>query len=187
MSNPGRKHWDAVKGVMRYLHGSKDMCICFGDKDESVVGYTDSDYAGDLDKRRSTSGYVFTFTGGAVSWRSRLQDSVVLSTTEAEYVAATEACKEAIWLSRLVGDLGISIEMPVLQCDSQSAIQLAKNPVFHAKTKHVEIKYHFIRDMLEDKRLQIVKVPTENNPADLLTKGLPSEQFAHCRALMGVG
>ena len=187
MSNPGKKHWEAVKGVMRYLNGTKDMCICFGRKEACVMGYTDADYAGDLDKRRSTSGYVFEFTGGAVSWRSRLQDCITLSTTEAEYVAASKACKEAIWLGRLVADLGISVEMPILHCDSQSAIQLAKNPVFHAKTKHVDVKYHFIREVLEDKLLQFAKVHTSENPADLLTKGLSSERFAHCRALMGIG
>lgn len=129
----------------------------------------------------------FTLTGGAVSWRSRLQDCVTQSTTEAEYVAASEACKEAIWLSRLVADLGIKEEMPVLHCDSQSAIQLAKNPVFHAKTKHVDVKYHFIREVIEDKQIQLVKVHTTENPADLLTKGLPGDSFAHCRKLLGVG
>ena len=142
MSNPGKKHWEAVKGIMRYLNGTRDMCICFGSQEACVIGYTDADYAGDLDNRRSTSGYVFTYTGGAVSWRSRLQDCITLSTIEAEYVAATKARKEAIWLARLVGDLGMNVEMPVLHCDSQSAIQLAKNLVFHAKTKHVDVKYH---------------------------------------------
>ena len=110
-----------------------------------------------------------------------------MSTTKAEYIAATEACKEAIWLARLVKDLGIAVEMPTLHCDSQSAILLAKNPLFHAKTKHIEVKYHFIREMLEDKLMKLVKVHTDDNPADLLTKGLPPERFAHCRALMGVG
>ena len=186
MSNPGKKHWEAVKGVMRYLNGTKELCICFGKKEACVLGYTDADYAGDMDKRRSTSGYVFNFTGGAVSWRSRLQNCTSMSTTEAEYIAASEACKEAIWLARLVGDLGISVEVPTLHCDSQSAIMLAKNPVFHAKTKHIAVKYHFIRDVLEDKLMELVKVHTDDNPADLLTKGLASERFAHCRALMGV-
>ena len=110
-----------------------------------------------------------------------------MSTTEAEYIAVSEACKEAIWLTRVVRDLGITIEMPTLHCDSQSAIMLAKNLVFHAKTKHVDVKYHFIRDILEDKLLELVKVHTNDNPADLMTKGLPPERFAHCRALMGVG
>ena len=186
MSNPGKKHWEAVKGIMRYLSGTQDMCICFGKRDASVEGYTDADYAGDLDKRRSTSGYIFMFAGGAVSWRSRLQSCTSMSTTEAEYIAASEACKEAIWLARLVRDLGITVETPTLHCDSQSAIMLAKNPVFHAKTKHIEVKFHFIRDMLEDKSLHLVKVHTDDSPADLLTKGLPPERFAHCRSLMGV-
>ncbi|MCO5579792.1 hypothetical protein L7F22_033654 [Adiantum nelumboides] len=122
------------------------MRICCGSQDLSVRGYTDSDYTGDLDKRRSTSGYVFTLAGGAISWRSRLQDCITQSTTEAEYVAANDACKKAIWLGRLVANLGIKVDMPELYCESQSAIQLAKNPVFHSKTKHIDVKYHFIRD-----------------------------------------
>ncbi|MCO5583240.1 hypothetical protein L7F22_037149 [Adiantum nelumboides] len=162
MSNPGKKHWEAVKGVLRYLNGTKDRCICFGKGKLSVVGYTDADYAGDLDKWRSTSGYLYTF-------------------------AASEACKEAIWLTRLVGDLGIVREIPVLHCDSQSVIQLARNLVFHAKTKHVDVRYHFIREVLEDKRLQLVKVHTDDNLADLLTKNLSSERFTHCKELMGIG
>ncbi|MCO5609880.1 hypothetical protein L7F22_064113 [Adiantum nelumboides] len=153
----------------------------------SVKGFTDSDYAGDLDNKRSTSGYVFTLAGGAVSWRSRLQDCVTQSTTEAEYVAASKACKEAIWLGRLVTDLGIKEHVPMLHCDSQSAIQLARNPVYHSKTKHVDVKYHFIKEMLEDNRIQLVKVHTTENPADLLTKGLLTASFAHCRKLLGVG
>ncbi|MCO5595029.1 hypothetical protein L7F22_049066 [Adiantum nelumboides] len=148
---------------------------------------TDSDYAGDLDNRRPTSGYVFTMAGGAVSWRSRLQTCVTQSTTEAEYVAASEACKEAIWLGRLVTDLRIKEEPLMLHCDSQSAIQLARNPVYHSKTKHVDVKYHFIREMVENKQVQLVKVHTTDNLVDLLTKGLPGESFAHCRKLLGIG
>ena len=122
-----------------------------------------------------------------MSWRSRLQTCVTQSTTEAEYVSTSEACKEAVWLGRLVIDLGIKEQMPMLHCDSQSAIQLARNPVYHAKTKHVDVKYHFIREMLEDKQIELVKVHTTENPADILTKGLPGESFAHCRELLGVG
>ncbi|MCO5564231.1 hypothetical protein L7F22_017889 [Adiantum nelumboides] len=115
------------------------------------MGYTDSDYEGDLDNKRSTSGYVFTMVEGAVSWRSRLQTCVTQCTTEAEYVAPSEACKEAIWLGRLVTDLGIKEETPMLHCDSQSAIQLASNLTYHSKTKHVDVKYHFIKEMVKDK------------------------------------
>ena len=161
--------------------------ICYGSQELSVKGFTGSDYAGDLDNRRSTSGYVFTLAGGAVSWHSRLQTCVTQSTTEAEYVAASEACKEAIWLGRLVTDLGIKQQTPMLHCDSQSAIQLARNLVYHSKTKHVDVKYHFMREMLKDKQIQLVKVHTTENPTDLLTKGLPEESFVHCRKLLGVG
>ena len=118
MSNPSKKHWEAVKGIMRYLSGTRNMCICFGKRDASVEGYTDADYARDLDKRRSTSGYIFMFAGGAVSWRSCLQSCTSMSTTEAEYIAASVACKEAIWLARLVRDSGITVETPTLHCDS---------------------------------------------------------------------
>ena len=91
----GKKHWEVVKGVMRYLNGTKELCICFGKKEACVLGYMDADYEGDMDKRRSTSGYVFIFTSGAFSWRSRLQNCTSMSTTQAEYIAASEACKEA--------------------------------------------------------------------------------------------
>ena len=94
--------------------------------------------------------------------------------------------QEAIWLTRLVGDLGISIEVPTLHCDSQSAIMLAKNPMFHAKTKHIAVKYHFIRDVLEDKLMELVKVHIDDNSTNLLTTGLASEWFAHWQALMGM-
>ncbi|MCO5561090.1 hypothetical protein L7F22_014711 [Adiantum nelumboides] len=124
---------------------------------------------------------------GAVSWWYRLQTCVTQSTTEAQYVAASEVCKEAIWLGRPVTDLGIKEETPMLPCDSQSAIQLACNPVYHSKTKHVDVKYNFIREMVEDKQIQLVKVHTTDNPADLLTKGLLGKSFAHCRKLLGVG
>ena len=93
-----------------------------------------------------------------------------MSTTETEYIVESEACKEAIWLARLVGDLGISVEVPTLHCDSQSASMLAKNPVFHAKTKHIVVKYHFIRDVLEDKLMELVKVHTDDNLQIFLPK-----------------
>lgn len=185
MANPGKKHWIAVKHILKYLKGTANKCLRFGNNDASIVGYTDSDYGGCADTRRSTSGYVFIFAGGAISWRSCLQSCTSSSTTEAEYVAASEASKEAIWLARLLGNLDIE-QVPVLHSDSQSAIALAKNPVFHSKSKHIEVRYHFIRDILADKRLQLVKVHTDDNPADALTKSLASERFDHCTELMGV-
>ena len=172
---------------MRYLKGTQDVCICYGKSDASMQGFVDADYAGCADSRRSTTGYVFTFTGGAISWISRMQKCIALSINGTEYDAAAEACKEALWLSRLVGALGILGGIPVLHCDSQSAIMLARNPVFHAKTKHIDVKYHFIREVLDSKLLELVKVHTDDSSADILTKSLPSEKHAHCIKLMGVG
>ena len=186
MSNPGKKHWDAVKLILRYLSGTKDKCLCLGRGDASIIGYTDSDYAGCADSRKSTSGYIFLIMGGAIAWRSRLQECVALSTTEAEYVAASEACKEAVWLSRLASDMGIPQHVPKLLCDSQSGIGLAKNPVYHAKTKHIGVRYHFIRECVSNGYISLEKVVSRENAADALTKALPHDALEHCCHLMGI-
>ena len=151
-----------------------------------LKGFCDSDMAGDVDTRKSTSGYVFTLAGGAVSWCSRLQRIVALSTTEAEYISATEASKEAIWLARLCSEFGLPDKAPVLGCDSQSAICLAKNAMFHARTKHIDVRYHFIREVLDDGLVTLIKVDTSQNPADALTKCLPKAQHQLCIEMVGV-
>jgi ribonuclease HI len=152
--------------------------------DSLVVGYVDSDYAGDLDKRRSTTGYVFTMAGGSVSWRSTLQSTVALSTTEAEYMAVTEAIKEAIWLHGLVADLGIEQERVTVYCDSQSAIHLAKNQVHHSRTKHIDVRFHFIREILKEGDILLQKIGTADNPADMMTKVITGVKFQHCLDLI---
>ena len=129
----------------------------------------DSDWAGDIDSRRSTSGYVFTMFGGAISWMSKQQPVVALSTTEVEYMEATHACKEAIWLKRLCSDVGVDAGQITICCDSQSAIFLAKNPTFHARTKHIDVQFHFVRDMVEDGKVNLEKVDTAKNVVDALT------------------
>ncbi|GKE22936.1 retrovirus-related pol polyprotein from transposon TNT 1-94 [Tanacetum coccineum] len=115
-----------------------------------LVGFTDSDMAGNKDNMKSTFGYLMTFTGGAVSWQSRLQKCVALSTTEAEYMAATKACKELLWLKRFLQELGFKQQRYAVLCDNQSAIHLAKNSMFHKRTKHIDIRYHWIRDAIRD-------------------------------------
>ena len=129
---------------MRDLIHTKCMHIFYGSQVLSVRGYIDLDYAGDLDRKRSTSSYVFTLAQGVVSWQSLFQKCIMLSTIGANYVVTIEACKEAIWLGRLVIDSGIKSEMLQQHCDGYNAKQLAKNLVFHAKTKHIDVKYHFI-------------------------------------------
>ncbi|PKI62641.1 hypothetical protein CRG98_016912 [Punica granatum] len=107
-----------------------------------LVGYTDADMARDIDSRKSTSGYLMTFAGGAISWQSRLQKCIALSTTEAEYIAVTEGCKEMLWLQNFLQELSLKQERYVLHCDSQSAIHLCKNPTFHSRSKHIDIKFY---------------------------------------------
>eukprot|EP00253_Pinus_taeda_P017565 PITA_17565 len=141
---------------------------------------------GDLDKRRSTSGYVFTLADGAISWMSKLQNIVALSTTEAEYIAASHACKEAIWLKGLFGEFGRSQDNIKLFCDSQSAIHLAKNPAYHSKSKHIPIKYHFVRQVITERGLSLGKVYTKENCADMFTKPVLLEKLRWCLASLGL-
>ena len=145
MADLGKEHWNAVNWIFRYLTGTRDFGILFDQRASTeAVGYVDSDYAGDLDSRKSMTSYVFRFAGGPICWKSTLQDVVALSTTEAEYMAMTEAGKEAVWLSGLVNELGFKQDSMVLHCDSQSAIHLVKNQVYRARTKHIAVRYHKI-------------------------------------------
>ena len=146
----------------------------------------DVDYAGDLDDRRSTTGYVFTLTGGPICWRSMIQPMVAMSTTEAEYMAAAEAAKEALWLTRLVKELGIQQVGVSLYCDSESAIYLAKNQVYHARTKHIDVRFHKIRVLVATGELLLEKIHTSENAADMLMKPITADKFKHCLDLTNV-
>ena len=137
MNNPGKEHWMAVKWILRYLRGTTNQELCFGGSNISLQGYVGADMAGDRDNRRSTTGYVFTVGGIVVSWVSKIQSVVALSTIEVEYVAAREASKEMIWLQRFMDELGKKHDMGTLYSDSQSAIHLVKNSAFHSRTKHI--------------------------------------------------
>ncbi|RVW58633.1 Retrovirus-related Pol polyprotein from transposon TNT 1-94 [Vitis vinifera] len=186
MSRPGKQHWEAVKWILRYLKGSLDTCLCFTGASLKLQGYVDADFAGDIDSRKSTTGFVFTLGGTAISWASNLQKIVTLSTTEAEYVAATEAGKEMIWLHGFLDELGKKQEMGILHSDSQSAIFLAKNSAFHSKSKHIQTKYHFIRYLVEDKLVILEKICGSKSPTDMLTKGVTIEKLKLCAASIGL-
>ena len=176
LANPGKQHWEAVKWILRYLKGTSHHCLCFGDNNIVLEGFTDAYMARDVDTRKSTTGYLHTFTGVAVSWVSILQRVVTLSTVEVEYIGTIEACKEMLWMQQFLGDLEIKQEKYVLYCDSQSAIHLAKNPAFHSKSKHIDLRYHWIRQVLEERHLQLEKIHTTENPVDMLTKILPRDK-----------
>ena len=141
MSNPGREHWVAVKWILRYLKGTSGVCLRYGVGKPVLEGFTDSNMSRDVDSSRSTSGYMMTYPRGAVSWRSRLQKSVALSTTEAEYMEAMEAGKELIWMRNFLTELGMKQKEFVLHCDSQSVIHLAKNVAYHSQNKHIQRRY----------------------------------------------
>ncbi|GJZ29364.1 hypothetical protein Tco_0574011 [Tanacetum coccineum] len=152
-----------------------------------VTGFVDSDYAKDPDKGRSITGYAFLVHGCVVSWKATLQYVVALSTIEEEYMALTEVVKEAIWLRGLLEDLGIELNTVVVNCDNQGAIHLSRNHVFHERTKHINVRYHFIREVLEAKTVKVLKVGTEHNAADALTKVVPGLKLQHCLELLNVG
>ena len=152
----------------------------------SVVGYVDADYAGEVDDKRSTTGYVFTLSGGPICWKSTLQSIVAMSTTEAEYMAIAEASKEALWLKGLVKELGLNQGGVQIHCDSQNAIYLAKNRVYHARTKHIDIRFHKIRELIVTGDIVLEKVHTLENVADMLTKPVTATKFKHCLDLVNV-
>jgi ATP-binding cassette subfamily B (MDR/TAP) protein 1 len=151
-----------------------------------LEGFVDADLAGDVDSRKSTTGYVYTLGGTAISWSSTLQKIVALSTTEAEYVAVSESAKEIVWLQSFLKELGKMNEKGTLYSDSQSAIFLAKNPAFHSRTKHIQIKYHFIRQLLDEEQLMLEKICGSKNPADMLTKGVTLDKLKLCKASVGL-
>lgn len=153
-------------------------------KDLSIQDYCDSDFAADLDRRRSTTGYVFTVRENTVSWKSGLQPIVVLSTTEAEYIAQTEVVKEVVWIKGMVSDMGFEVEKASIWCDSQSAICLSKNNVFHERTKHMAVKYNFIRDVIEEGEVEVYKIHTSRNLADIQNKSVPVKKFESALELL---
>ncbi|KAJ9536773.1 hypothetical protein OSB04_un000077 [Centaurea solstitialis] len=175
--NPGEPHWVAVKNILKYLRRTKEMFLVFGGSEDeiSVTGYSDASFQTDRDDFRSQSGYVFTLNGGAISWKSSKQDTIANSTTEAEYIAASDAAKEAVWLRNFLSDLRVvaSISRPIdIFCDNSGAVAQAKEPREHHKSRHVLRKYHLIREIIGRGDVRICKIPTEDNVADPLTKPL---------------
>ena len=191
MSKSGKEHWTVVKRVFRYLCGTTDHAICYQGRAGpnrvlDVHGFVDVDWSRDLDHRISTSGYVFNLFGGVIRWMSKKRDVVALSTIEDEYMEVTHASKEVVWLQRLCSKIGFKQEVVRIDCDSRSAIFLAKNPSYHSKMKYIDVQYHFVRDMVESKKVLLEKVDTLDNVADSLTKSVSTKKFSWCRAIMGI-
>ena len=179
-SNPGPEHWMAVKHILKYLRRTRDYMLVYSGGDLNLQGFTDSDFQGDKDSRKSTSGSVFTLGGGAVVWRSIKQSSIADSTMEAEYIAASEAAKEAVWLKNFLSDLEVVPIMNkavTLYCDNSGAVANSKEPRSHKRGKHIERKYHLIREIVNRGDVIVTKIPTLDNLADSFTKTLTERQF----------
>ena len=198
LSAPSSEHLAAATYTLRYLRNTSDLAIQYDTErhverptdlqtsDLRPIGFTDSDFAGDQDDRKSTSGYVFTLGNGAISWRARKQPLVAFSTVEAEYIGASDAAKEAIWISSLFTRLlGLDAYPQEIFADNQGAIQLAKNPKFHERTKHIGVRYHFVRDACERNVIRTTYLPTSEMTADIMTKSLPRE--THWKHVNGLG
>jgi len=181
------KHWSAAKRILRYLRGTIDHGLNYSEKGEEIKGYADADWANDGTDRRSYTSYVFVSSGCPISWASRKQKTTALSSTEAEYMALCEAAKEAHYLRRFLGEIGID-EKPKIQimCDNNGARKLAENPVFHARTKHIDVRHHFVREALCQGIISIEHVGTTDMAADFLTKGVPGPKYRHCLELLGM-
>ncbi|XP_050207760.1 secreted RxLR effector protein 161-like [Mercurialis annua] len=186
-SNRGREHWKAVKTIFRYLKGTKNYCLCYQGSEMRLIGYSDADWGGDLDQRKSTSGFVFLLNKGAISWCSKKQTSIALSTTEAEFIACSTAVQEAVWLRRFFGNLGFKNENEgaiTLHCDNQAAIAYTKDPKFHSRTKHIDSKYNYVRDIIAKRELVVQYISMHQMVADPLTKPIPRDVFlAHVKSL----
>jgi len=201
---PGSQHWQAAKHLLRYIKGTIKYGLLFkrtfqtkqalSIQGQTLLIHADADYAAQANTRKSTTGYVTILAGAAITWNSTLQRTVAQSTMEAEYVALAEAVKEALWLSKLAKELatvqgkdlpGIPAGPPIISCDNEAALILAKNPERHQKAKDIDIKYHFIRDEFELGRIQLDRVATDENQADILTKALTKQ--LHLRAVQMLG
>jgi hypothetical protein len=163
-----------------------DTCLVIGGTGKGLEAFSDADWASQ-EHRHSISGYVFTIGGGAVSWSSKKQAIVALSTTEAEYIAATHAAKEALWIRMFLAEIARPLDKPTtIHLDNVSAISITKNDEYHPRTKHIDIRYHFIRHAVQDKLIHVDYVPTDDMAADIFTKALPRHKVLHLNALLGL-
>ncbi|XP_047328669.1 uncharacterized mitochondrial protein AtMg00810-like [Impatiens glandulifera] len=179
LNEPSQIHFAAAKRILRYFKGTKTQGIEFKRESEcKLVGYTDSDWAGSINNRKSTSGYIFCLGTNVISWSSRKQKYVALSSVEAEYIVCTDEACEAVWLQRNLKNMKFEqCEPTIIHCDNMSAIVMTKNPVFHARSKHIELRHHFIRDLVTQEIISMKFIKTEDQPADIMTKAVTIDKF----------
>lgn len=190
LTNPGMPHFNEGKHTIRYLKGTSDWGIIYGETQNDPEVYVNAD-GNMFEDRKAVTGWIFLINGGAVSWSSRSQSLVSLSTAESEYVAATEASKEGLWLRLFISQI-FEPTFPIIRnpttmySDNQAAIALSKDHQYHARTKHIDTRYHFIRYIIEEGKIKLVYCPTEEMVADTLTKALPSAKAKHFASAGGL-
>ncbi|KAK2414991.1 hypothetical protein QL285_037518 [Trifolium repens] len=188
MEKPTESHLIAAKRILRYVKGTANLGTLYqrGVK-QALQGWTDSDYAGDIEDRKSTSGYVYTYGSSAISWSSKKQPIVTLSTTEAEFVVAASCACQGLWLKRILCHLGEDQGKGiVIFCDNSSSIKLSKNPIMHGRCKHIDVRYFFLRDLVKDEVFELKHCKTQDQIADVMTKPLKLESFCKFGKLLGV-
>lgn len=182
MSAFGEQHWLAAKRILRYLRGTMHEGISYTNDGLELQAFADAEYASNVESRKSTSGFVLTLAGGPITWASRAQKTVAQSTTEAEYVALAECVKDVLWAQQMLRDIETTFEKPTkVHSDNQGAIKFVKNPIYHRRTKHIDVRHHFIRDEREKNNIEILFVPTDCQPADMLTKSLCYPSLKRCK------
>ena len=186
-SNPKESHLLAVKRILRYLSGSIEIGLWYSrDSSFELIAYSDADFAGCKLDRKSTSGTCQFLGVNLISWSSKKQNSVALSTAEAEYIAAGSCCAQILWIKQQLEDFGIKLTKTPIRCDNTSAINLSKNPVQHSRSKHIEIRHHFIRDHVQNSNVILDFVCTNDQLADVFTKPLSEDRFCLIRRELGV-
>lgn len=187
-NSPGNQHWFGIKRIMRYLQGTRNLKLCYvKDDSKEIIGYCDADWASDPVDRRSCTGYTFMFQNACLSWNSCKQQTVALSTAEAEYMAMAAATQEALWLRQLQAELGQGEDSALLiHCDNQSAIRLASTDCYKPKTKHIDIRLHFLRENIVNFKVKFKFVNGCNMVADNLTKGTTFKKHLFCISKMGL-
>ena len=187
-ANPKESHLQAVKRIFKYLQGTHNFCLWYPrDTDVTLHAYTDADWEGSIDDRKSTSGAAFCMGSRLVSSFNKKQSSIALSTAEAEYVAAASCYTQLLWMMQTLQEIQITCTSPIsILCDNTSAISISKNLVMHSKTKHIPIKYHFLREQVLEQKVKLEYVPSKEQVADIFTKPLPRETFEYLRKKLGV-
>ncbi len=185
MQTPRKPHLDALRRILRYIKHTLQCGIFYEAKNQlQVHGYTDADWAGNVSDRISTSGFMFFFGSGDVSWSSKKQPTVALSSTKIEYRSATIVACEVVWLQKLLSDLGQSVDaLVVIYCDNINSTLLVNNPIYHTRTKYIEVHYHFIRQKVLTKEIDLIHVSTEDQVVDIFTKALGTYKLRKFRKM----